>query len=139
MYKRWFDGRFDISLSQETERTLINMKFIIVAAVALVAVAAALPVEENKPVAILRSEFQQEPEGGYVYSFETENGIKRQENGEVKEVLDEENKPRNVVVVRGSYTYVNNEGVEETINYVADENGYKAEGASIPVAPVARR
>lgn len=65
-------------------------------------------------------------------SFETEDGIQRQENGELKQVLDEENKPQSVVVVRGSYTYTDNEGKPQTITYYADETGYHAEGDSIP-------
>ncbi|CAD0198300.1 unnamed protein product [Chrysodeixis includens] len=111
---------------------------IIVAAVALVAVAAALPVEE-KPVEILSSVVDQQPDGGYNYAFVQSDGSKREEVGVVKEVLDEENKPQKVVVVRGSFSYINSEGVEETINYTADEEGFHPEGASIPVAPVARR
>ncbi|XP_013187051.1 larval cuticle protein 1 [Amyelois transitella] len=106
------------------------MKLIIVA-LALVAIAAAAPAEPEPPK-ILRSEFEQQPEGGYVFSFETENGINRNENGELKEVLDEENKPHNVVIVRGSYTYTNSEGKPETVNYFADETGFHAEGDSIP-------
>lgn len=65
-------------------------------------------------------------------SFETEDGIQRQENGELKEALDEDNKPQSVVVVRGSYTYTDNEGKPQTITYYADETGYHAEGDAIP-------
>ncbi|CAD0198299.1 unnamed protein product [Chrysodeixis includens] len=122
------------------------MKFIIVAAVALVAVAAALPVEE-KPVEILSSVVDQQPDVPKHfnkvricnYSFEQSDGSKREETGVVKEVLDAENKPQKVVVVRGSFSYINSEGQPETISYTADEAGFHPEGASIPVAPVARR
>ncbi|XP_059060104.1 larval cuticle protein 1-like [Achroia grisella] len=102
---------------------------IIVVVFALVAIAVAAPPE---PPQILRSSFDQQPEGGYVYNFETEDGIIRNENGELKQVLDEENKPRNVVIVRGSYSYTNPEGKPETVNYYADETGFHAEGDSIP-------
>ena len=64
--------------------------------------------------------------------FESEDGISRQEDGEVKEALDEENKPHSVVVVRGSYSYPGEGGKPETINYYADETGFHAEGDSIP-------
>ena len=73
------------------------------------------------------------------FSFESDDGIKREEVGEVKEALDEENKPHNVVVVRGSFSYINSEGKEEVINYFADESGFHAQGDSIPKVPVARR
>ncbi|XP_047526740.1 larval cuticle protein 1-like [Vanessa atalanta] len=110
------------------------MKVIIVA-LALVAVVAAHPVAETEPIKILRSQFDANPEGGYVFDFETENGIKRSEQGEVREALDEENKPHPVVVVRGSYSYVDVNGNPETITYYADETGYHPEGASIPKVP----
>merc|ERR1711911_499650 len=37
--------------------------------------------------------------------------------------------------VRGSYSHTDAEGNTYTINYVADENGYRAEGEHLPVAP----
>ncbi|XP_038210738.1 larval cuticle protein 1-like [Zerene cesonia] len=115
------------------------MKLLIVA-LAFVALVAAGPVAEIKePVKILRSEFNQQPEGGYVFSYETDDGSQRSETGDLKETLDEENKPHQVVVVRGSFSYVNSEGKVETINYYADETGFHAEGDSIPKSPVARR
>ncbi|XP_075970561.1 larval cuticle protein 1-like [Anticarsia gemmatalis] len=113
------------------------MKSMIIVALALVAVAVAAPAEE--PVKIVRSEFVQQPEGGYNFNYETEDGSVREEVGTIKDALDEENKPHPVVVVRGSYSYINSEGKPETINYIADENGYQAEGESIPKVPVARR
>lgn len=73
------------------------------------------------------------------FRFETDNGISRQENGEVKEAFDEDKKPHPVVVVRGSWTYTDPEGKVETINYFADEYGFRAEGPSIPKGPASRR
>ncbi|KAJ8732729.1 hypothetical protein PYW07_015328 [Mythimna separata] len=111
------------------------MKSMILVALALVAVAVAAPAEQAPKVTlILRSDFEQEPAGGYKYAVETDDGTARQEEGTVKEVLDEENKPHNVVVVRGSFSYVDPEGVTQTINYIADENGFQPEGPSIPKA-----
>ncbi|CAK1604201.1 unnamed protein product [Parnassius mnemosyne] len=116
---------------------------------ALVAAASAVPVTDVKPevglrtyvepVKTIRSESSQQPEGPYSFSFETENGITREENGQVKEVLDEENKPQTVVVVRGAYSYTDNDGKIETINYYADETGFHAEGPSIPTVAPSRR
>jgi len=34
--------------------------------------------------------------------------------------------------VRGSYSYIDADGQEYTVNYVADENGYRAEGTHLP-------
>ncbi|KAG6451801.1 hypothetical protein O3G_MSEX007338 [Manduca sexta] len=104
------------------------MKMIIFVAVALAAVAvAALP----EPPKILKSEFDSQPEGGYHFAYETEDGISRSEKGELKQTVDEENQPLNVVVVRGSYSYVDPEGKLQQFNYVADENGFQLEGQSI--------
>ncbi|KAJ2946990.1 hypothetical protein O0L34_g16335 [Tuta absoluta] len=97
---------------------------------ALVAAAAALPQKED--VQIVRSDFDQTPEGGYVFAFESSDGISRQETGEVKLVNDEENKPQQVVVVKGSYSYKDETGKPVSVNYYADETGYHAEGDSIP-------
>ncbi|XP_026729269.1 larval cuticle protein 1-like [Trichoplusia ni] len=138
MYKSRLRCSSTISRSSATEQSnQINMKFIILVAVALVAVASALPVEE--PEKTVKSNFDVNPDGEYNFGFETEKGINRQESGQLKTVVDAENKPQTVVVVRGSYSYTDNEGKVETINYEADEEGYRAQGASIPVAPVARR
>ncbi|XP_049866015.1 larval cuticle protein 1-like [Pectinophora gossypiella] len=112
------------------------MKVVIVA-LALVGLAAAASVSDEA-AQIIRSEFEQTA-GGYVYSYETDNGLSRQETGEVKQALDEENKPHDVVVVRGSYSYTDPEGKPQTITYVADETGFHAEGDSIPKEPVSRR
>jgi len=38
--------------------------------------------------------------------------------------------------VRGSYAYVNPEGQEIRVNYIADQAGYRAESNALPVAPV---
>ncbi|CAG4937420.1 unnamed protein product [Colias eurytheme] len=116
------------------------MKLLIVA-LAFVAIVAAGPVPEvvKEPVKIVRSDFNQQPEGGYAFSYESEDGSKREEIGDLKEALDEENKPHQVVVVRGSFSYVDKEGKVETITYYADETGFHAEGPSIPKSPAARR
>ncbi|CAH1644296.1 unnamed protein product [Spodoptera littoralis] len=109
----------------------------IVVALALVAVATALPV--NEPSKIVRSNFDRNSDGGFNYGFEADNGIKREEVGTVKQVLDEDNKPHDVVAVRGSFSYIKDDGTVETVNYFADENGFQAEGPSIPKNPPARR
>ncbi|CAK1604196.1 unnamed protein product [Parnassius mnemosyne] len=120
----------------------------IAVALTLVAVASAVPVADTReevrrvyvePIKIVRSESSQQPAGDYVFSFETANGITREENGQLKEVLDEENKPQTVVAVRGAYSYTDNDGKIETINYYADETGFHAEGPSIPTVAPSRR
>ncbi|CAK1553597.1 unnamed protein product [Leptosia nina] len=113
------------------------MKLIIVA-LAFVAIATAVPVGEKEPPKIVRSEFNQQPEGQYEFNFETDDGSTRVETGELKEAFDEENKPHQVIVVRGSFSYINSEGKPETIEYYADETGFHAKGDSIPKSPSRR-
>lgn len=62
-------------------------------------------------------------------SFETSDGISKQETGELINVgTDEE-----AIVVRGQYSYVF-EGKTYNVNYVADVNGFQPEGEHIPKA-----
>lgn len=71
----------------------------------------------------------------HLYRFELSNKQTQEETGEVREVPNEDNVPQKVVVVRGSYSYINPEGKTETITYYADESGFHPEGPSIPVVP----
>lgn len=40
--------------------------------------------------------------------------------------------------MQGSYSYTGPDGVLYTIRYIADENGFRAEGAHIPTPPPSR-
>jgi hypothetical protein len=61
----------------------------------------------------------------FSYSFETSDGSKRTEEAS----LVGEN-----LSVKGSFQYVAADGETYKVNFVADENGYRPEGAHIPVA-----
>ncbi|KAF4523919.1 hypothetical protein B566_EDAN012270 [Ephemera danica] len=69
--------------------------------------------------------------GQYRYSYATGNGINAQEQGYLK------NPGTNVEaqVMQGSYSYTGPDGVVYTVNYIADENGFRAEGAHLPTPP----
>ena len=69
------------------------------------------------------------------HSFESEDGVKLEQAGSQKQI-DPEDAESVGTVMRGSYSYVH-EGVTYTVNWVADENGFQASGAHLPVAPVA--
>ncbi|XP_044744827.1 endocuticle structural glycoprotein SgAbd-2-like [Coccinella septempunctata] len=82
-------------------------------------------------IAILRFNNQNEGDGTYRFEYETENKIAQQEVGQLKNAgTDQESS-----VVQGSYSYVGLDGQTYTVNYVADELGFRATGDHLPVAP----
>ncbi|XP_055533851.1 larval cuticle protein 65Ag1-like [Wyeomyia smithii] len=64
---------------------------------------------------------------GYKFAYDTSNGIRHQESGQLKSIADAA-----AVVVTGTYTYTAPDGQTITLNYVADENGFHPEGAHLP-------
>ncbi|XP_005174947.1 larval cuticle protein 65Ag1 [Musca domestica] len=102
------------------------MKFIIVFA-ALFAVALAAPAQDYANAEVLRLESDVRPEG-YNFALETSDGKTHQEEGSLKNVGSEDE----AIVVRGSYSFVADDGQTYTVNYIADENGFQPEGAHLP-------
>uniref|UniRef100_A0A1A9VCP1 Uncharacterized protein n=1 Tax=Glossina austeni TaxID=7395 RepID=A0A1A9VCP1_GLOAU len=66
----------------------------------------------------------------YYESFETGNGIKRDENGEFHIIG-----PDGSLNVHGSYSYTGDDGRVYSVNYKADSNGFHAVGAHLPTPP----
>ncbi|XP_011311287.1 larval cuticle protein 8-like, partial [Fopius arisanus] len=101
--------------------------------------ALAAPAKEQKEVIVVKETLHENnglPEG-YQYGYELSDGSSKQEQAQFEEAVDEEGKPVQAIVVRGSYSFVGEDGVTYTINYTADSNGFHPEGAHLPVAPVA--
>ncbi|CAG4937480.1 endocuticle structural glycoprotein SgAbd-2-like [Colias croceus] len=107
---------------------------------ALVAIACAAP-QFNYPqqpqyqgqiIPILRQNQEINPDGSYQWSYETGNGIAAQEQGYLKNagIKDAE-----AQVAQGSFSYTSPEGIPIALTYVADENGFRAEGAHLPTPP----
>ncbi|XP_060654875.1 larval cuticle protein 65Ag1-like [Drosophila nasuta] len=103
------------------------MKFLIVF-VALFAVALAAPPASD--VQVLRSESEVGPES-FSHALEQSDGTKIEAAGELKPVGEE-----SAISVRGSFSYLDPEGLAHLVTYVADENGYQPISDDIPVAPV---
>ncbi|XP_011186070.2 larval cuticle protein 65Ag1 [Zeugodacus cucurbitae] len=102
------------------------MKFVIVF-VALFAVALAAPPAQQ--VEIVRQDSDVQPDG-YRFGYETSDGSKHEEQGQLNNIgTDEES-----ISVRGSYSFVADDGQVYTVNYIADENGFQPQGAHLPVA-----
>jgi hypothetical protein len=67
-----------------------------------------------------------------IRSYSTGDGQQAQAQGYLKNagVKDQE-----AEVIQGSYSYTAPDGTPITITYVADENGFRAEGAHLPTPP----
>ncbi|KAH8302920.1 hypothetical protein KR044_011923 [Drosophila immigrans] len=65
---------------------------------------------------------------GYKLLLETSDGTKRSEDATLKNP----GTPDEALSVKGVYSYVANDGVTYTVNFIADENGYQPQGAHLP-------
>ena len=87
-----------------------------------------------EPIAIVRSVYNAPGtlgyESTYDFDFEAENGIKQSAQGELRTIDDAE-----VMVMKGSYSYVDENGEDVLVTWYADETGYHAESNILPVAP----
>ncbi|KAK7076468.1 hypothetical protein SK128_017135 [Halocaridina rubra] len=126
------------------------MKFIIISALAAVALAAPQydyqapapapsyiapaastrddSFERPDPVAILRDERVHEEDGRFNVEFEAENGIVFAQAGSP-------DGPEDSIVKAGMYSYTAPDGTEVEVKYVADENGFQPQSDLLPVAP----
>lgn len=106
-----------------------KMKFLVVFVILCTsAFASPAPPKDTSDVTILNRSFSNDG-SVYKFGFEQSDGQKREETGEVK-VIDKESG----IVMRGSYSFVADDGQTYTVNYVADENGFQPVGAHIPAA-----
>ncbi|EDW47363.1 GM20464 [Drosophila sechellia] len=83
---------------------------------------------------VSRGETSTEPARAPRSHYETSNGIRADEAGYLKNPGSQ----IEAQVMQGSYSYTGPDGVVYTITYIADENGYRAEGAHIPTPPPVR-
>jgi len=79
-------------------------------------------------VAILREESQGEGTPNFSYGFEADNGIAINTRGSQGSAGQAN--------MEGSYSFTLPDGTVATVNWVADEGGFRAESPLLPVAPV---
>ncbi|XP_038210261.1 endocuticle structural glycoprotein ABD-4-like [Zerene cesonia] len=103
------------------------IKMEIVFLMGVIALSAAAPQGPgDKVIAIIKQEFDQQADGSYVYSYETENGIKADEKGTLKKASGPDS--NDVIVAQGAFSYTAPDGTVINLNYVADdENGFRPE------------
>ncbi|CAG2053681.1 unnamed protein product [Timema podura] len=71
--------------------------------------------------------------GQFSLSYLSGDGTTLNEQGALKPTADGTD---NVLVKQGSFSYTSPEGIPISLTYVADELGFRPEGAHLPVAPV---
>ncbi|XP_022122765.1 endocuticle structural glycoprotein SgAbd-8 [Pieris rapae] len=101
------------------------------------------PVEDFRPrveldtttyIPIIHFDKEQANDGSYKTSYETGNNIHAQEQGFLRNVrTDDEDIP--ALVQQGSYSYTAPDGQIITVEYTADEFGFRVKGDHIPTPP----
>ncbi|CAH0727802.1 unnamed protein product, partial [Brenthis ino] len=108
-----------------------------------------VPPEKQQPtvIPIISQSEEFEPNGTYKFSYETGNGIKREEIAYEKvlpkarassnEASENEDYSDEIHVQQGSYSYTAPDGTIISLRYIADENGFRPIGDHLPKSPVA--
>lgn len=78
-------------------------------------------------IPITRYNNKNDGDGSYSYDYATGNGISAQETGSLKNA--------DTLSAQGSYSYTGPDGVTYSVQYVADENGFRPVGAHLPTPP----
>merc|ERR1711892_788162 len=79
-----------------------------------------------EPIGI-RSQSFDGPNPEFSYSFETENDISQSAEGNMRNVDGVD-----VVVMKGSYSYIGDDGNTWTVDWIADENGFQPSAPFLP-------
>ncbi|XP_045776695.1 endocuticle structural glycoprotein ABD-5-like [Maniola jurtina] len=95
------------------------MQKIVLCAFALLALAAAVP-QEQEQAYILKQESNVNPDG-YNFEFETSDGISRQEQGTLKQISEDQQ----ALEVQGTYKYTAPDGLTYVVTFIANEHGYQ--------------
>ncbi|KAK4304214.1 hypothetical protein Pmani_023848 [Petrolisthes manimaculis] len=100
------------------------MKFVLLACLAAVAVAAPQPQDGRPVVLVLRDDRVDNGDGNFNYAFEADNGIAVEASG-TPGVAGQSN-------IQGVYRYILDDGSVAEVRYVADENGFRPESPLLP-------
>jgi hypothetical protein len=82
--------------------------------------------KQREHIPILSLEQNLNHDGEFNYAFETGDGTRVQQNGQLKQSSFD---PKNVgEAVQGAYSYQGDDGQTYSLTYTADENGYRPSG-----------
>ncbi|XP_046393105.1 larval cuticle protein 65Ag1-like [Ischnura elegans] len=84
-------------------------------------------------VPVLERDETRDEAGQFTLRYVTGDGITVNEVGRL---VENDEGDGHVLVKEGSYTYTSPEGQTFTVTYTSDKQGFRAEGAHLPVAPV---
>ncbi|XP_069674216.1 larval cuticle protein 65Ag1-like [Periplaneta americana] len=93
----------------------------------------ALAAPQKEPVPIVKQDSQVNGDGSYSYSFETGDGTKAEQSGQLKNLGPNDDGE----VVQGSFSYVAPDGKTYSVTYTADENGFQPQGEHLLAIPEA--
>ncbi|XP_047020744.1 endocuticle structural glycoprotein SgAbd-2-like [Helicoverpa zea] len=82
-------------------------------------------------IPIIRFDKEQGTDGSYKTAYETGNNIQASEEGFLRSVGEDQN----ALVQQGSYSYTAPDGQIITVEYTADELGFRVKGDHIPTPP----
>ncbi|KAK6621126.1 hypothetical protein RUM43_011432 [Polyplax serrata] len=88
--------------------------------------------EQTTFIPIIRFDKEQTLDGSYKTSWETGNNIVAEETGVLKNFGGDS---QDAVVQQGSFSYTSPEGTLITVQYTADEQGFRATGDHLPTPP----
>ncbi|XP_022122757.2 mucin-4 [Pieris rapae] len=107
-----------------------------------------VPLEKQQPtvIPIVSQSDELEANGTYHFSYETGNGIKRDEiayekvipkarSANSNEGGEDDSESDEIHVQQGSYSYTGPDGVVYSVRYIADENGFQPIGDHLPRVP----
>ncbi|KAJ2948707.1 hypothetical protein O0L34_g7963 [Tuta absoluta] len=117
-------------------KTLVTMKLLVISAILGVAAAAsfggpAYPEQSNRPQAAFERSARilaldsDVKEDQFRYNYETENGIKAEEQGREADGIE----------AQGGFQYTGDDGQIYSVSYAAGQNGFQPQGAHLPTAP----
>ncbi|XP_045493006.1 uncharacterized protein LOC123692315 [Colias croceus] len=121
-------------MSTGTESHLDRRRLVVFALVAAVSCAPQNP----QDVQILRYDVNNAGLDSYNFAWELSDGTKHEEQGQLKNIGTENESS----VVQGQYAWIGPDGVQYTVTYIADENGFQPQiqqgpGGAVPSAVVA--